>query len=112
MGVGSPSADLDRLVDGVYEAAIVSELWPKALAEMAGLADAAFASLLTFDGSVLRWTGTPEAMGSSIASRRSRRRFPIAASCRRFKRSRLASSPTPIFSPMTRSSAILSTRSS
>jgi DNA-binding CsgD family transcriptional regulator len=62
MGVGSPRADLDRLVNDVYEAAIVPELWPKALAEMAGLADAAFASLLTFDGSVLRWTGTPEAI--------------------------------------------------
>ncbi len=38
------------------------ELWPKALAEMAKLVDGAFASLVTFDGSVLRWTGTPEAI--------------------------------------------------
>jgi DNA-binding CsgD family transcriptional regulator len=62
MGVGSRSVDLDRIVDGVYEAALVSELWPNALAEMAELVDGALASLVTFDGSVLRWTGTPEAI--------------------------------------------------
>jgi DNA-binding CsgD family transcriptional regulator len=52
----------ETFVDRIYEAAIIPETWPGILDDIAKLADAAFASLFAFDGKVLRWTGTPEAV--------------------------------------------------
>jgi DNA-binding CsgD family transcriptional regulator len=62
MGGRARGADLNGLIDRIYEAALLPDAWPKALADLTELADAAFASIFTFDGSVLRWTGTPEAI--------------------------------------------------
>jgi DNA-binding CsgD family transcriptional regulator len=55
-------ASLESLIEQIYESAVVPDAWPKALAALADLADAAFASLVTFDKRVLRWTGTPDAI--------------------------------------------------
>jgi hypothetical protein len=92
MGVGSGSTDFDGLVDGAYEAAIIPDQWPRALADMAKLVDGAFASLVTFDGRA-SYVGParPRRSNSSIASRKSRRPFPIVASHARVKRIRSVS---------------------
>jgi len=50
------------LVDRIYEAAVLPEFWPEVLQDVTRHTEAAFASLVTFDGTVLRWTGTPEAI--------------------------------------------------
>jgi hypothetical protein len=42
MGASSVSADLGGLIDGVYEAEVVPDHWPAALADMAKLVDGAF----------------------------------------------------------------------
>jgi DNA-binding CsgD family transcriptional regulator len=56
------SLELEPFIDRIYEAAILPDLWPRALADMTKVADAAFASLFALDGTVVRWTGTPEAI--------------------------------------------------
>ena len=55
------AVQLDTLVDLLYEASLVPERWPRALEGLAAVADAALASIFAFDGTVLRWVGTPAA---------------------------------------------------
>ena len=51
-----------KLLDRIYEAAVIPERWSDVLADVATLTEAALASLFAFDGTVLRWIGTPAAM--------------------------------------------------
>jgi DNA-binding CsgD family transcriptional regulator len=54
--------EYETLIDHIYEAATVPEKWVGVLEEMTALTEGAFSSLVTFDGQVLRWTGTPAAL--------------------------------------------------
>lgn len=53
--------DLERLIDSIYEAALVPEQWTGVLHAVTDLADGAFASLFVQSRGELRWIGTPEA---------------------------------------------------
>lgn len=51
----------EDLVDRIYEAAIVPELWPNVLADLCKVGEAAFANLFVMNDNDLRSVGTPEA---------------------------------------------------
>ncbi len=64
--------DDDQLIDLIYEAAVIPEKWPVALAAVSSAVDGAFASLVTIPAQLgptgdsskvnqMRWTGTPQA---------------------------------------------------
>ena len=72
-------SSLDLVIDRIYEAAVIPESWPEALGDMTALAEGAFASLFAFDGTVVRWTGTPEAVVLITAINPSKQPFPILA---------------------------------
>jgi hypothetical protein len=51
-----------NLVDQIYEAALIADVWPDVLAKLTDVGDGAFASLFVLkDGDDLRWVGTPAA---------------------------------------------------
>ena len=64
MGGLPRGADRIGLIDGIYEAALLPDAWPKASADLAELADAAFASLVTFDGSCFAGPALPRPSNS------------------------------------------------
>ncbi len=51
----------ETLVDRIYEAAVVPELWPNVIEAMGGRAEAALGSLVLWKEGVSRWIGTPAA---------------------------------------------------
>ena len=51
----------ERLVDHIYEAALVPEFWPELFDRIGQPVDAALGSLFVFRGEVVRWIGTPAA---------------------------------------------------
>jgi len=51
----------DGLVDRIYEAAVVPELWPAVFEDMACLTESAFGSMYAMRAGTVRWIGTPAA---------------------------------------------------
>ena len=51
----------ETLVDSIYEASVVPEMWPAVLARVTSLADGAFASVFAQKNDTINWVGTPEA---------------------------------------------------
>lgn len=59
MGLGADHRE--DLVDRIYEAAVVPELWPDVLADLTKVGDGAYANLFVLKDGNLRSVGTPEA---------------------------------------------------
>jgi len=54
------SVSVERLVDRIYEAAVIPELWPLALGEMSAAADGAGGLLFVANAEQMRWTASPD----------------------------------------------------
>jgi len=50
-----------QIIDRIYEAAVIPDLWPRVLADLTVIGEGAFASLFVLQDGALRWVGTPEA---------------------------------------------------
>jgi DNA-binding CsgD family transcriptional regulator len=57
----SAAADAAGLIDRLYEAAVVPELWPDVIDALSRRTDAALGSLMLWKDGVSRWVGTPAA---------------------------------------------------
>ena len=56
-----PGSLPDNLVDRIYEAAAIPQLWRDVLADIVGFSEAATGSLFAFNAGVTQWIGNPAA---------------------------------------------------
>ena len=69
----------DGLVDRIYEAAVVPELWPAVFEDMACLTESAFGSMYAMRAGTVRWVGTCLLYTSPSPRDRTRSRMPSSA---------------------------------